>query len=91
MSHICIRRTKEMQNSKGEHLVPLPPVEMTLVPVQLDPATRVSDTIDRACLSSPVRCRCSQVRRDYTTRSRHSQKNSSLPTLNVKGCLVGPV
>ena len=26
MSHICIRRTKEMQNSKGEHLVPLPPV-----------------------------------------------------------------
>ncbi|KIJ49379.1 hypothetical protein M422DRAFT_65895 [Sphaerobolus stellatus SS14] len=40
MSHICIRRTKEMQNSKGESLVPLPPVEMTLIPVQLDPVTR---------------------------------------------------
>ncbi|KAF8520324.1 SNF2 family N-terminal domain-containing protein [Hysterangium stoloniferum] len=40
MSHICLRRTKEMQNSKGEHLVPLPPVEMTLIPVQLDEPTR---------------------------------------------------
>ncbi|KAF8527760.1 SNF2 family N-terminal domain-containing protein [Gautieria morchelliformis] len=40
MSHICIRRTKEMQNSEGEHLVPLPPVEMTLIPVQLDTDTR---------------------------------------------------
>ena len=43
MSHICIRRTKEMRNSKGEYLVPLPPVEMTLIPVQLDTAARVSD------------------------------------------------
>ncbi|KAF8588628.1 hypothetical protein K439DRAFT_1651796 [Ramaria rubella] len=40
MSHICVRRTKEMQNNKGEHLVPLPPVEMTLIPVQLDAETR---------------------------------------------------
>lgn len=42
MSYICIRRTKEMQNERGEYLVPLPPVEMTLVPVKLDPVTRVS-------------------------------------------------
>lgn len=47
MSHICIRRTKEMQNEKGEYLVPLPPVEMTLVPVKLDEATRVrSDDLE---------------------------------------------
>lgn len=47
MSQICIRRTKEMQNSKGEYLVPLPPVEMTLIPVQLDTQTRVSVSILR--------------------------------------------
>jgi len=42
MSHICIRRTKEMQNERGEAIVPLPPVEMIIVPVALDPVTRVS-------------------------------------------------
>lgn len=26
MSHVCIRRTKEMQDSNGNPLVPLPPV-----------------------------------------------------------------
>ncbi|KAK0504709.1 SNF2 family N-terminal domain-containing protein [Armillaria luteobubalina] len=35
MSHVCIRRTKEMQDSTGKPLIPLPPVEMTLVPVTL--------------------------------------------------------
>lgn len=48
MSHICIRRTKEMQNEKGEYLVPLPPVEMTLVPVKLDEVTKVrSDDLEK--------------------------------------------
>ncbi|KAF8342156.1 SNF2 family N-terminal domain-containing protein [Cantharellus anzutake] len=40
MSHVCLRRTKEMQNSKGEYLIELPPVEMTTVKVTLDPETR---------------------------------------------------
>ncbi|KAF8919761.1 SNF2 family N-terminal domain-containing protein [Mucidula mucida] len=41
MSHICIRRTKEMQDSSGNPLIPLPPVEMTLVPVALLDDARV--------------------------------------------------
>ncbi|GJJ06235.1 hypothetical protein Clacol_000425 [Clathrus columnatus] len=45
MSHICIRRTKEMQNEKGEYLIPLPPVEMTLIPVALDEATRMPTNV----------------------------------------------
>ncbi|OCH84706.1 hypothetical protein OBBRIDRAFT_891624 [Obba rivulosa] len=40
MSHICIRRTKEMQDSEGNHLVPLPPVDVTIVPVTLTPEAR---------------------------------------------------
>ncbi|TCD63046.1 hypothetical protein EIP91_006059 [Steccherinum ochraceum] len=40
MAQVCIRRTKEMQDSEGKPLVPLPPVEMTLIPVTLDPAAR---------------------------------------------------
>ncbi|KAI0743822.1 SNF2 family N-terminal domain-containing protein [Daedaleopsis nitida] len=40
MSHICIRRTKEMQDKEGNVLVPLPPVDMTLVPVTLTPQAR---------------------------------------------------
>ncbi|KAJ3480104.1 hypothetical protein NLI96_g8578 [Meripilus lineatus] len=40
MSHVCIRRTKEMQDSEGNSLVPLPPVEVTMVPVALDPKAR---------------------------------------------------
>lgn len=40
MSQICIRRTKEMQDSNGNFLVPLPGVEMTVVPVTLDPEAR---------------------------------------------------
>ncbi|KAJ7446182.1 SNF2 family N-terminal domain-containing protein [Mycena galericulata] len=41
MNHICIRRTKEMQDAEGNALVPLPPVEMTIVPVALLPEARV--------------------------------------------------
>ncbi|TFY76637.1 hypothetical protein EWM64_g7375, partial [Hericium alpestre] len=40
MSQICIRRTKEMQDSEGNYLIPLPPVEMTVVPVTLHPEAR---------------------------------------------------
>ncbi|PIL34185.1 transcription factor [Ganoderma sinense ZZ0214-1] len=40
MSHICIRRTKEMQDKDGKPLVPLPPVEMTMIPVTLTPQAR---------------------------------------------------
>ncbi|KAH8108075.1 SNF2 family N-terminal domain-containing protein [Cristinia sonorae] len=40
MAQVCIRRTKEMQDSEGKPLVPLPPVEITLVPVTLDPKAR---------------------------------------------------
>ncbi|KAI0633366.1 SNF2 family N-terminal domain-containing protein [Trametes polyzona] len=40
MSHICIRRTKEMQDKDGKPLVPLPPVEVTIVPVTLPPKAR---------------------------------------------------
>ncbi|KAI9442268.1 SNF2 family N-terminal domain-containing protein [Lactarius indigo] len=40
MSQICIRRTKEMQDSNGNFLVPLPGVEMTVVPVTLNPEAR---------------------------------------------------
>ncbi|KAL1660706.1 SNF2 family N-terminal domain-containing protein [Schizophyllum commune] len=40
MGQICLRRTKEMQDSEGNSLVPLPPVDVTVVPVALDPETR---------------------------------------------------
>jgi SWI/SNF-related matrix-associated actin-dependent regulator of chromatin subfamily A3 len=40
MSHICIRRTKEMQDSEGRHLVPLPPVDYTVIRVTLHPAAQ---------------------------------------------------
>ncbi|KAI9572249.1 SNF2 family N-terminal domain-containing protein [Boletus coccyginus] len=40
MSHVCIRRTKEMQDSEGNSLVPLPPVDVTLVPVTLSVEAR---------------------------------------------------
>jgi SWI/SNF-related matrix-associated actin-dependent regulator of chromatin subfamily A3 len=33
---------KQMQDSEGNYLVPLPPVEMTMVPVTLHPEARVS-------------------------------------------------
>ncbi|KAH7915183.1 SNF2 family N-terminal domain-containing protein [Hygrophoropsis aurantiaca] len=47
MSHICIRRTKEMQDSEGNHLVPLPPVEMTMIPVTLsDEARALYDAVE---------------------------------------------
>ncbi|KAF9024848.1 hypothetical protein BDZ89DRAFT_1068783 [Hymenopellis radicata] len=47
MSHICIRRTKEMQDSSGNPLIPLPPVEMTLVPVALhDDARELYDEVE---------------------------------------------
>ncbi|EIN11511.1 hypothetical protein PUNSTDRAFT_111629 [Punctularia strigosozonata HHB-11173 SS5] len=40
MSSICIHRTKEMKDKNGNHLVPLPPVEMTVIPVTLSPDAR---------------------------------------------------
>ncbi|KAI0675019.1 SNF2 family N-terminal domain-containing protein [Trametes maxima] len=40
MSHTCIRRTKEMQDKDGKPLVPLPPVEITVVPVTLTAEAR---------------------------------------------------
>ncbi|KAJ6594021.1 SNF2 family N-terminal domain-containing protein [Mycena capillaripes] len=40
MNHICIRRTKEMQDADGNSLVPLPPVEMIIVPVALSNEAR---------------------------------------------------
>ncbi|KAK7053402.1 hypothetical protein VNI00_004028 [Paramarasmius palmivorus] len=40
MSHICIRRTKEMQDKAGNALVPLPPVEMIKIPVKLSDEAR---------------------------------------------------
>ncbi|KAH7924627.1 hypothetical protein BV22DRAFT_1129678 [Leucogyrophana mollusca] len=47
MSHICIRRTKEMQDGDGNPLVPLPPVEMTLIPVTLgDEARALYDAVE---------------------------------------------
>ncbi|KAE9411346.1 hypothetical protein BT96DRAFT_952431 [Gymnopus androsaceus JB14] len=48
MSHICLRRTKEMQDSAGNALVPLPPVEMIKVPVALsDEARSLYDEVER--------------------------------------------
>ncbi|KAF9565547.1 hypothetical protein CPC08DRAFT_815314 [Agrocybe pediades] len=40
MSHICIRRTKEMQDSSGKSIIELPPVEMIRVPVALSEEAR---------------------------------------------------
>ncbi|VDB95911.1 unnamed protein product [Peniophora sp. CBMAI 1063] len=57
MAQICMRRTKEMQDADGNPLVPLPPVEMTVVRVTLHPDARElydrveeisRDRIDRA-------------------------------------------
>ncbi|KXN85344.1 Putative SWI/SNF-like matrix-associated actin-dependent regulator [Leucoagaricus sp. SymC.cos] len=49
MSQICIRRTKEMQDSQGNPLIPLPPVEMIKVPVTLDDETRqLYDQVEQA-------------------------------------------
>ncbi|KAF8345940.1 SNF2 family N-terminal domain-containing protein [Amanita rubescens] len=49
MSQICIRRTKEMQDSQGNPLIILPPVEMIRVPVTLnDEARRLYDKVEAA-------------------------------------------
>ncbi|KAJ4001522.1 P-loop containing nucleoside triphosphate hydrolase protein [Lentinula boryana] len=40
MSHICLRRPKEMQDSAGNPLVPLPPVEMIKIQVTLNDEAR---------------------------------------------------
>ncbi|KAF7306156.1 hypothetical protein HMN09_00770900 [Mycena chlorophos] len=40
MTHICLRRTKEMQDSQGRALVPLPPVEMIKVQIALPAEAR---------------------------------------------------
>ncbi|KAF8502088.1 SNF2 family N-terminal domain-containing protein [Russula emetica] len=48
MSQTCIRRTKEMQDSNGNPLIPLPGVEMTVVPVTLNPEAReLYDTVEQ--------------------------------------------
>ncbi|KAJ7924933.1 SNF2 family N-terminal domain-containing protein [Mycena leptocephala] len=48
MNHICIRRTKEMQDAHGNSLVPLPPVEMIIVPVALsDEARAMYDEVEQ--------------------------------------------
>ncbi|TFK54077.1 hypothetical protein OE88DRAFT_1695204 [Heliocybe sulcata] len=47
MNQICIRRTKEMRDSQGNYLVPLPPVEMIMVPVTLhEEARALYDAVD---------------------------------------------
>ncbi|KAF8200953.1 SNF2 family N-terminal domain-containing protein [Pholiota molesta] len=47
MSHICIRRTKEMQDSTGKSIIELPPVEMIKVPVELsEEARRLYDEVE---------------------------------------------
>ncbi|KAF8633364.1 hypothetical protein AX17_004535 [Amanita inopinata Kibby_2008] len=47
MSQICIRRTKEMQDSRGNPLISLPPVEMIRVPVTLnEEARRLYDKVE---------------------------------------------
>lgn len=40
MTQVCIRRTKEMRDSQGRPLVPLPPVDVTLIPVSLREGAR---------------------------------------------------
>lgn len=48
MSSCCLRRTKEMQDKKGNALVPLPPVSINVVRVQLDDKTReFYDSVER--------------------------------------------
>ncbi|KAI6046015.1 SNF2 family N-terminal domain-containing protein [Pisolithus marmoratus] len=41
MTQACIRRTKEMRDSQGKPLVPLPPVDVTLISVSLHEGARV--------------------------------------------------
>jgi hypothetical protein len=40
MSSCCLRRTKEMQDKTGQPLIPLPPVVINVVRVQLDEKSR---------------------------------------------------
>lgn len=48
MAGCCLRRTKEMQDKDGNALVPLPPVVINVVRVQLDDATReIYDAIEQ--------------------------------------------
>ncbi|KIM40208.1 hypothetical protein M413DRAFT_28716 [Hebeloma cylindrosporum] len=48
MNQICIRRTKEMQDSNGKSIIELPPVEMIKVPVALsDEARRLYDQVEQ--------------------------------------------
>ncbi|KIY67158.1 hypothetical protein CYLTODRAFT_490860 [Cylindrobasidium torrendii FP15055 ss-10] len=47
MNQVCIRRTKEMQDSDGNPLIPLPPVSITVVPVALhDEARELYDKVE---------------------------------------------
>ncbi|KAJ3934005.1 MAG: SNF2 family N-terminal domain-containing protein [Lentinula lateritia] len=48
MSHVCLRRTKEMQDASGNPLVPLPPVEIIKIPVTLsDEARSLYEEVER--------------------------------------------
>ncbi|KAJ4477055.1 SNF2 family N-terminal domain-containing protein [Lentinula edodes] len=48
MSHVCLRRTKEMQDGAGNPLVPLPPVEIIKIPVTLsDEARSLYEEVER--------------------------------------------
>ncbi|KAJ3805975.1 SNF2 family N-terminal domain-containing protein, partial [Lentinula aff. lateritia] len=48
MSHVCLRRTKEMQDAAGNPLVPLPPVEIIKIPVTLsDEARSLYEEVER--------------------------------------------
>lgn len=48
MSQICIRRTKEMQDNQGNPLVPLPPVDITVVRIMLEEKTKkIYDEVER--------------------------------------------
>ncbi|TFK73969.1 hypothetical protein BDN72DRAFT_789912 [Pluteus cervinus] len=49
MGQTCIRRTKEMQDSNGIPLIPLPTVEMTIVRVELTVEARsIYDAVEKA-------------------------------------------
>jgi len=48
MSSCCLRRTKEMQDKNGRPLIPLPPVVINVVRVQLDEKSRqIYDDVER--------------------------------------------
>ncbi|KZV95946.1 hypothetical protein EXIGLDRAFT_747903 [Exidia glandulosa HHB12029] len=81
MTQICLRRTKEMQDDDGKHLVDLPPVEMTVVTVTLPDETRkLYDEIEE--LSA-------QRFEDYMERARREAlQGNFMASANVLGMLT---